>query len=101
MSVKRKSYSPEFKSKIALSAIREEASLTELSSRFGINVNMISKWKKQALEGFKDIFAGKLERQAKSEDARIKELHAKIGELTVEKDFLQTASNLFVGGIGK
>ena len=95
MSVKRKNHSPEFKSKVALAAIREEASLSELSSRFGVNANMISKWKKKALQGFKEIFSNNSQIKEKSNDIQVKELHAKIGELTVEKDFLQRASNLF------
>ena len=94
MSVKRKNHSPEFKSKVALAAIREEASLSELSSRFGVNANMISKWKKKALQGFKEIFSNNSQIQEKSNDIQVKELHAKIGELTIEKDFLQRASNL-------
>ena len=48
MANKRKTHSPEFKTKVALSAIREEGTLAELSSRYGVNSNMISKWKKQA-----------------------------------------------------
>lgn len=99
MSSRRKSYSAEFKSKVALSAIREEGSLSELSSRFGVNVNVISKWKKQVLSGVPDIFSGKQEMRQITNDEQIKELHAKIGELTVEKDFLQNVSNkLGLGG---
>lgn len=92
MSVKRKNYSAEFKSKVALAAIREEASLAELSSRFGVNVNVISKWKQKALLGFSNIFSNTHETQQLSNEQQIKELHAKIGELTVEKDFLQNIS---------
>ena len=92
MSINRKTYSTEFKSKVALAAIREEGTLSELSSRFGINANMISKWKKQALESFSDIFSNRRENIQISNDQQIKELHAKIGELTIEKDFLQNAS---------
>lgn len=92
MSINRKTHSAEFKSKVALAAIREEGTLSELSSRFGVNANMISKWKKQALMSFGDIFSNRRESHQLSNDQQIKELHAKIGELTVEKDFLQTAS---------
>lgn len=92
MSIDRKSYSSEFKSKVALSAIREEGTLSELSSRFCVNTNMISKWKKQALESFSDIFSNRQETIQISNSHQIKGLHAKIGELTIEKDFLQTLS---------
>jgi transposase len=91
MAIKRK-HSPEFKAKVALAAIKEEGSISELSSRFGVNGNVISKWKKQALVSFRDIFSKKQETIAVSSEQQIKELHANIGELTVEKDFLQNVS---------
>ena len=101
MSSKRKSYSAEFKSKAAISAIREEGSLSELSSRFGVNVNIISKWKKQALSSLPDIFSSKQEMRQVTNDEQIKALHAKIGELTVEKDFLQSVSNKLALSAGR
>ena len=101
MTVKRKSHNPEFKSKVALAALREEGSLSELSSRFGINANMISKWKKQALYSFSNIFLNQKENIQISNDEQIKELHAKIGELTVEKDFLQSSYTKFASRGGK
>ena len=91
--IKRQKYSAEFKSKVALAAIREEGSLAELSSRFSVNANLISRWKQQALGGLGDVFSRKQERQQQSNDQQIKELHAKIGQLTVEKDFLSEVSN--------
>ena len=86
---KKTKYSAIFKIKVALSAIREEGALNELSARYGVNANMISKWKKQALNNINGAFSGKNERSEVSNDQQIKQLHAKIGELTVEKDFLQ------------
>ncbi len=85
---KRQKYSSEFKAKVALSAIREEGTLSELSSRHGINPNLISRWKQQALSGLGDVFSGKQERRQETNEQEIKTLHAKIGQLTVEKDFL-------------
>ena len=87
--IKKKKYSSTFKTKVALSAIKEEGTLSELSARYGINANMISKWKKQAVENMSNAFSGKQERVTTSNEYQIKQLHAKIGELTVEKDFLQ------------
>jgi len=92
MNKKRNQYSSEFKAKVALSAIREEGSLSELSARYGVNVNMISRWKKQALQGMSDTFSGKQEHLRISNDQQVKSLHAKIGQLTVEKDFLEDVS---------
>ena len=54
---KRKQYSTEFKAKVALSAIRGDGTLVELASRYKIHPNMITKWKREALEGMKDRFA--------------------------------------------
>jgi transposase len=92
MGKNRNKHSAEFKAKVALSAIRETESLSELSSKYGVNANMISRWKKQALLGLAEIFSGKHERVERSNDQQIKMLHAKIGQLTVEKDFLEDVS---------
>jgi len=92
MSKRRNQYSSEFKAKVALAAICEEGSLTELSSRYGVNANMISRWKKQALHGMAETFSGKHEHVQLSNDQQIKALHAKIGQLTIEKDFLEDVS---------
>jgi transposase len=88
---KRKRYSAEFKAKVALEAIKGEATLSELASRFGIHPTMIAQWKRQAAQGMVDVFSGKAGRHEIDQDARIKELHAKIGQLTVERDFLSKA----------
>ena len=92
MNKKRNQYSSEFKAKVALSAIREEGSLSELSSRYGVNANMISRWKKQALKGMSETFSGKQEQLYVSNYQQVRALHAKIGQLTVEKDFLEDVS---------
>ena len=91
MSNKRKRYNPEFKAKVALAALKGEETMAQLSARFGVHPNMIAKWKRDAAEGLAEVFASKRERQQKDSEARIKELHAKIGELTVERDFLAKA----------
>lgn len=91
---KRKTYTAEFKAKVALEAIREERTLSELASKFGVHANQISKWKKEALEGMSDIFSTKREKQDHDHEKQIEKLHAKIGELTIERDFLERASRL-------
>ena len=88
---KRRSFSAEFKSKVALEALRGEQTLTELSSRYKVHQNLITKWKKQAREGLVDVFSGKSVRRDAFHESEIRDLHAKIGELTVEKDFLSKA----------
>jgi len=88
---KRKRYSAEFKAKVALEAIRGEATISELASRFGIHPTMVAQWKRQAVQGMADVFSDKAGHHEADQEARVKELHAKIGQLTVERDFLSKA----------
>ncbi len=85
---KRRNFSAQFKAKVALEALRGEHTLSELAARYEIHPNMITNWKKRAREGLVDVFAGKVEKRQSASGAKTKELYAKIGELTVEKDFL-------------
>ena len=87
---KRTRHSAEFKAKVAKEAIKGEETLAQLASRFVVHPTQISAWKQQALDGLTDIFTGKATPQ-KAHDKEIKELHAKIGQLTVERDFLAEA----------
>lgn len=88
---KRKRYSAEFKAKVALEALKGESTVHELASRFGIHPNMIAQWKRQAIEGMTDSFKSKSERSDALNEEQVKDLHAKIGQLTVERDFLAKA----------
>ena len=87
---KHKRYAAAFKAKVALEAAKGERTLSEFSGRYGVHSTVISKWKGELLGRAKEIFetpAKKRETLSKTEPS-VKELHAKIGELTVEKDFL-------------
>jgi transposase len=88
---KRKRYSADFKAKVALEAIKAEQTINELGSRYGLHPNLITNWKRQAIENLADTFSAKAERTRTNDDPQIKELHAKIGQLTVERDFLAKA----------
>ena len=90
MSRKRRNHSPEFKAKVALAAIRGDETLNELSKRFGVNANLIVKWKKQLLEQSAEVFASG-RGLAPDRETEIKELQAKIGEITMVNDFLSKA----------
>jgi transposase len=85
----RRNHSPAFKAKVALEAIKGEQPIIEIAERFDVHPNQITKWKRQLLEGAASVF-GEYE-QAKEEGPSIAELHAKIGELTMENDFLSAA----------
>ncbi len=88
---KRKRYAAEFKAKVAREALKEETTIADIAARFNIHPNQVSEWKKQAIEGLTNVFAGKGDRNDAAHESEIKELHAKIGQLTVEKDFLAKA----------
>ena len=90
MSRKRRTHSPDFKAKVALAAIKGDETLGELARRYQINANMIVKWKKLLLENSAEVFAsGK--GLAPDRESEIKSLQAKIGEITMENDFLSKA----------
>lgn len=88
---RRKRYSADFKAKVALEAIRGDQTIHELASRYELHPNMITNWKRQAVDNMAEAFSSKSERSNKGDDTQVKELHAKIGELTVERDFLAKA----------
>ncbi len=88
---KRTRYSAEFKAKVAREAMKEDATLVEIAARFNVHPNQVGDWKKQAIEGLTGVFSGKADRDEMATEAQIKDLHAKIGQLTVERDFLAKA----------
>jgi transposase len=86
----RNRYSAEFKAKVALEAIRGELTISQLGAKHGVHQTMVNSWKKQAIEHLSTIFANKPE-AAKTREADVEKLHAKIGQLVVERDFLAKA----------
>jgi len=85
---KRKQHSPEFKAKVALEAVKGEATVSELASRFGVHPTMIHQWKRALLDGASGVFDRGGKRPPEVDAEQIKDLHAKIGELAVANDFL-------------
>jgi len=92
MSVKRKNYSPQFKAKVALAALRNEETTAQLSARFGVHPTMINNWKKALLDGAADVF-GKNKRNKKQMESNVDDLYKQIGKLKVENDFLSEKLN--------
>ncbi len=93
MSNKRKKHSPEFKAKVALAALKNEETTSELAARFGIHPNMISNWKKALLKGAADVFE-KGNKSQKPDEANVDDLYRQIGKLQVERDFLSRKLSL-------
>ncbi len=88
---KRARYSAEFKAKVALDAIRGELTLAELAKKHGVHPNVVGQWKRLAIENMATAFGGGVAETARDRDAEFEKLHAKIGQLVVERDFLQKA----------
>lgn len=88
---KRRNYSPKFKARVARAAVEGNATIAELSQRFEVHPNLITQWKRKALDHLPEAFDTGRSRQSSNDEARVRELHAKIGELTVERDFLAKA----------
>lgn len=88
----RKRYSAEFKAKVALEAIRGELTVAQLVAKHGVHQTLINAWKKQAVEEMAGVFSGKAESVAAERAGELDRLHAKIGQLVVERDFLRRAS---------
>jgi transposase len=99
MSKTRKNYPASFKTKVVISALREDIPASELALKYGVHAKVIHRWKKEAVASMETGFSGKLEVQKNDHASEVKELHAKIGQLSVERDFLVDASNrLGLGG---
>ena len=85
----RRTHSPAFKVKVAIAAIKGDRTLSELAKQFDVHPNQVTAWKGQLLEGAAEIFGGS--RSGAEPAIDLKALHAKIGELTLQNDFLSTA----------
>ena len=85
----RRNHSPAFKARVALEAVKGERTLAELAQRFDIHPNLITQWRAQLLEGASGVFGAAPAPGTPAVD--VKTLHAKIGELALENDFLSGA----------
>lgn len=84
----RRRFTGEFKARVALEALRGDKTVQEIAARHQVHPNQVSAWKRQAVEGLGVVFSNGAEREKQDREAEVRDLHAKIGELTVERDFL-------------
>lgn len=94
----RRNHTPAFKAKVALAAVKGDQTIAEIAKRFDVHPNSIVQWKTQLLERAAVAFDGD---RPKSDGPDIKELHAKIGQLALENDFLERALGRIDGSSAK
>ena len=92
----RRNHSPAFKARVALEALRGEKTLAELAAHHDVHANQITNWKNELLSRAAEIFGGAPTDSGGSPE-KVRELHEKIGELTVERDFLERVLGRFPG----
>ena len=88
MKRKRRNHSASFKAKVAVAAIRGDKTLAELSEQFDVHQNQIQDWRRTLLDQADQVF-GRGGSSSSESEQKLKELHAKIGQLTMERDFLE------------
>ena len=89
--VTRKRYGAEFKAKVALEAIQGHRTVAELATKHELHPTQIAAWKREAVEKLAQVFDDKNSAREQNRDAELTKLHAKIGQLVVERDFLSKA----------
>ena len=84
----RRRFTADFKSRVALEALRGDKTIQEISAKHKVHPNQVSTWKRQAMDGLGAVFSNGSDHACRDHEAEVRDLHAKIGELTVERDFL-------------
>ncbi len=85
---KRRRFAADFKAKVALEALRGDKTIQEIGSRYKVHPNQVITWKRRAMDGLGAVFSNGADKARVDREAEIHDLHAKIGQLTVERDFL-------------
>ncbi len=84
----RRRFTADFKARVALEALRGDKTIQEIAARYKVHPNQVSAWKRQAMDGLGAIFSTDADKARVDHEGEIHDLHAKIGQLTVERDFL-------------
>jgi transposase len=94
MKSKRRNFSAEMKARIALEAIKNQRTIQEIASHYGVHPNQVTRWKQQAIEGVSETFRDERSRAGESDDLLKEELYQQIGRLQMELDWLKKKSGL-------
>jgi transposase-like protein len=92
--MQKKSYSAQFKAKVALELVKEQKTLNEVASEYNVHPNMITKWRRQLLDGLPEIFTQNNHKKDKEIEKLVASLYQKIGKLEVERDWLKKKSEI-------
>ena len=84
----RRRFTADFKARVALEALRGDKTIQEIAAKHKVHPNQVSTWKRQAVDGLGEVFSNGAGRVGQDHEAEVHDLHAKIGQLTVERDFL-------------
>mgnify|MGYP000084729075 FL=1 len=84
----RRRFTADFKARVALDALRGDKTIQEIATRHKVHPNQVSTWKRQAMDGLGAVFSNGADKGRMDHDDEVHDLHAKIGQLTVERDFL-------------
>ncbi len=84
----RRRFTADFKAKVALEALHGDKTIQEIAARYKVHPNQVSTWKRQAMDGLGAIFSNGVDKARVDHESEVHGLHAKIGQLTVERDFL-------------
>ena len=84
----RRRFTAEFKARVALETLRGDKTVQEIAARHKVHPNQLSAWKRQAIDGLSEVFSNGVDRARRDHESEVRDLHAKIGELTVERDSL-------------
>lgn len=97
MSVNRKKHSVQFKTKVALEAIKQQKTVSEITTQYGVHATQVSNWKKKVLTMIPEAFSEKKKQRENDQQLLVDELYKQIGQLTVERDWLKKNHDLFLG----
>ena len=89
MAKKRRRFTAEFKTRVARAALREDKTMAELTSQFGVHANQIMKWKKQVIDSMPDAFGRRKAAEVKDTEAHESRLYEQVGKLQVELEWMK------------